>query len=124
MNKQQLNLLINLKNFSCLGKETLTINYSLKTIQLILFLYKEGLIQSFFLLNDKITINIRFFNGKNSLSNLKIISKSSYKKFLNYKNICRLNFNKQIVAVSTDKGFLNMNTCKKQTLGGKIIFIC
>ena len=123
MNKQQLDFLVKLKNFSILRKEVISFKYNYKILNLVKFFYKEGLIQSFFVLKDDIFVNIRFFYENSELSSLKIVSKPSYKKYLKHKNISQLNSSKQILCFSTDKGIVGLTDCKKNNLGGKLLFI-
>ena len=123
MNKQQINFLIKLKNFSIAKKELVCFKFYDKVYQLVKFLYQEGVIQSFFVSNNTIFALIRFYNDNNQLSGLKIVSKSSYKKSLKSKHLYFLKDTKQIYGLSTDKGLSNLMNCKKNSLGGKLLFI-
>ena len=87
-------------------------------------MYEEGFLQSFHIQQNIIEISLRFFRGYNSLENLKIISKHSYKKYLKYTQISKIKFSKTIMALSTDIGVLNVQNCKINKIGGKVLFIC
>ena len=124
MTFQQINFLIELKNKILLGKHRYSLKYNFKILNLVFFLYKEGIIQSFYIRNEDLFLTVRFLNGKNSLSNLKIISKSSFQKNLSYMEICFLKSDKKIIAISTNRGILSLALCKKLRLGGKVLFVC
>ena len=83
------------------------------------FLYLEGIIQSFFIEEEKITIILRFYEGLSRLRSLKLSSYKSSVKALSHKEICKIRADK-----TTDKGFLNLVSCKRKNIGGKILFVC
>lgn len=124
MNSTQLNLLITLKNTASVGKELLVIDYSTDFLRIISFLYVQGLIQSFCVRLNKIEINLRFYNGFSRLQQLKLLSKNSYFKYLNYKALCKLPSDKYLIVFSTHKGYLSLSNCKFKNIGGKMLFIC
>lgn len=124
MNSTQLNLLISLKNTACAGKELLIVRNNIDYLKIISFLYTHGLIQSFCIILNKIEINLRSYNGVVKLKQLKLISKNSYFKYLKYKTLCKLPFDKYLIVFSTDKGYLSLSNCKFKNIGGKILFIC
>jgi ribosomal protein S8 len=123
MRLMQMKLLLKLKSLAQINKKIIRIKFSQKNLSLVCFLYKEGLLQSFFIENNKIILNIRFFSNICALKLLRIVSKPSHHKFLTYKNFCKLNITNSIIAVSTDVGLINQNACKKKNKGGKILFI-
>jgi len=123
MNKEQRDFLIKLKNFSIANKEAVPVKYSVKTLNLIKFLYAEGLILCFFVINDIINVIIPNYSKENQISNLKIPLKSSYKKNIKYRNLTLLPVGKQVLCVTTSSGFLNLNNCKKNRVGGSVLLI-
>ena len=120
----QLNLLTTIKNSARLGVESLFVKNNTSYLELILSLYTEGLIQSFYITDPKVLINLRYCSGPNKFRDLKFISKVSYSHCLSYKNICRFRSDKHVILLSTDKGYLSSTDCKYQHLGGKLLFIC
>jgi|APIni6443716594_1056825.scaffolds.fasta_scaffold1295205_1 ribosomal protein S8 len=124
MNFNQIKLLIDLKNRALIGKETLIINYNFSCLKLLSFLYLEGIIQSFFIEEEKITIILRFYEGLSRLRSLKLSSYKSSVKALSHKEICKIRADKTTIVFSTDKGFLNLVSCKRKNIGGKILFVC
>lgn len=124
MNAIQLNLLITLKNTACSGKEFLILKYNKEYLALLSFLYSQGVIQSFFVYEDKIEVRFRFYNGVTKLKQIKLISRNSFFKCLNYKILSKIPSTKYLFVFSTDKGFLSLSNCKFGGLGGKLLFIC
>jgi ribosomal protein S8 len=124
MKLTQLKLLLKIKNSSIRNTEKASINCTPRTLLLVEFLYQEKYLQSFFIKQNIIYMYFRAFNNICLLKTLKIISKSSSNKFLNYKDICRLKIsNKNLLAISTDSNIKNLIDCKmKMRKGGKILF--
>lgn len=124
MRALQLNLLTTIKNSARLGVESLFVKQNNSYLELILSLYVQGLIQSFYIMDQKVLINLRYCSGTNKFRDLKFISTVSYSHSLSYKNICRFRSDKHVILFSTDKGYLSSTDCKCQHLGGKLLFIC
>ena len=122
MKNARVNLLICLKNMSLRGKEQVTLPFTKKSLTLLNFLYKEGLIQHFYVKDKKILVVLKNFRFSNPLFDLKVISKPSYSLYLNYLNISKIKLSKKIFAVSTAKGLVCLNDCYKKHLGGKLLF--
>jgi ribosomal protein S8 len=127
MKKQLIYFLLILKNFSILNQEKIVVNFNKKFYNFCEYLYKEGLIQSFFIKkekkNFKLEILLRSSEITNLLSNLKIISKPSISKYLKYIDICKINEKGPILVISTIKGLASIFDCKKNKIGGKLLFI-
>ena len=124
MNSFQIKLLISLKNTALRGKETLIVKYNSHYIKLLSFLYLEGLILSFSVENDEILIILRYFFGINKLKSLRLLYKKSHITGLSHKTICKIKSDTSFIIFSTDKGFLNIQDCKKKKKGGRIVFTC
>jgi ribosomal protein S8 len=110
------------------SKNEFELEFIAKTIKnydnILSFLYKEGFIQYFFLRNNKLVVGLRYFLGENNLKGVIIISRPSFYKNIRYKDITKIKQTNNVVAVSTDAGILNLYDCKKQKIGGKILFVC
>jgi small subunit ribosomal protein S8 len=125
MNISTIKFLIQLKNASILRKEKVILPFSNFSFELVKSLYKEGLIQSFHIYDSKsITVNLRFFYNKALLNSIKILSTPSLTRYFTLKDVCRLSTRKSIVFVSTDKGIFTHLTCKKEKVGGILLFAC
>lgn len=128
MNSTTINFLITLKNYSILKKEYLKYEYSKNILEITKCLYEEGFIQSFRILNSDnkifILILLRFFFNKPILKQLKIISTPSRKKYLSFKDLSKFSNKKYVFFISTSKGLLTLEECKKTALGGVLFFVC
>ena len=124
MNVSQINFLIKLKNSAKYLVEEIFFVYNKNYDNILSFLYKEGFIQYFFLRNNKLVVGLRYFLGENNLKSVIIISRPSFYKNIRYKDITKIKQTNNVVAVSTDVGILNLYDCKKQKIGGKILFVC
>ena len=89
------------------------------------------MIQSFFIKEEvilnkatlKICITLRAIYNKPLLKSLKIISTPVKITYLTLKNLAKLPSTKSILVLSTSKGFLTGLECKKQKIGGVLLFI-
>jgi len=129
MNINAIKLLLHLKNGSLSNKEKIVVNYYFKNIALLKILYKEGFIQSFKIksdINSKLffTIILRSYQNKAIFKHLKLISTPSLSRYFTFKDLIKLNDKRFTFFLSTDKGVLTILECKKQKLGGKLLFLC
>jgi small subunit ribosomal protein S8 len=118
-----INFLLTLKNASSLKKEKIKIKYSKHSLELVVCLYNEGFIHSYQLKNNQILIILRYFFNKPILKNLKIISTPSKLRYLNLKALSKLSNKKTSLFFSTSKGLLTLNQCKKNKIGGILLFL-
>lgn len=122
--------ILTLKNASAINRERLDVEYSKVREDMITFLYNEGFIQSFCFRQSKkngvrvISITLRSLFGKSLLGNVQLISKPSLMKYMRLMDLCDISDRKIIIVFSTDKGFLTTLGCKKERVGGKLLFIC
>lgn len=118
-----INFLITLKNAARNSKEFISIKNSRRVLQILSCLYQEGFIQSYKIVNDRILIFLRYFFNMPTLKNLKIISTPSKPRYLKNKNVIKFSSKKAIIFLSTTKGIFSLYTCKKNNLGGKLLFL-
>jgi len=127
MNKSIISFLIAIKNASLLKKEIVTFFFNKKFILLSKVLYKQGLIQDFWLEKQiyskiKIIISLKYFFNFSNFLTLKIVSKSCRPLFFSYKDLCKL-YEKQVLYIfSTSKGYLTSFECKRLNVGGVLFF--
>jgi small subunit ribosomal protein S8 len=126
MNSTLINFLIAIKNASFYKKEQLKIFYKKKFILLSKILYKQGLIQDFWLQKEKlhfyIIIGLKYNYNFSNLKNLKLISKPSRAIFFSFKDIFKI-YEKQIFYIfSTSLGYLTSLECKQKKIGGFLFF--
>jgi len=125
MNKTLINFLIAIKNASSLKRELVKIFYNKKFILLAKSLYKEGLIQDFWLEKSdslKLVIALKYHYNFSSYKTLKIISKPSKSLFFSYKDIFKLYEKHTIYIFSTSLGYLTSLECKQKKVGGILFF--
>ena len=126
MNNTISNFLIKLKNSSLVNKEVINISLENMTLKIVSILYKEGFIQSFKVNLETKTIQIylRYSFNKSVFKNVKIISLPSRLLYVKYKELTSISSKNNFILVSTTKGLKTFLECKKNHLGGKILFLC
>lgn len=124
MNSTLINFLIAIKNAAALKRERVVFYYNKNFIVLAKILYKEGLIQDFWLEKKEVfrIVIILKYSEKSFFNSLKIISKPSKFCFFSYKDIVKL-YEKHILYIFlTPFGFLSSVACKQKKIGGVLIF--
>lgn len=121
-----INFLIAIKNASIFKKELLKIFYNKKFILLSKMLYKQGLIQDFWLekqqINFKIVILLKYVYNFSNFKNFKIVSKPSRSLFFSFQDIFKI-YEKQVLYIfSTSLGYLTSLECKQKKVGGILFF--
>ena len=114
-----------LKNASLTNKEVVYLNFDLKYFEVLRILYREGFIQGYKIdkKNYQTIVYLRFFQNKSVLDRLRFLSVPSRERFISYKDLCLINNKKTFVLLSTNKGLRTIFECKKQKLGGKLLFL-
>lgn len=117
--------LIKIKNASNLNKEVVYLNFNIKYLKILKILYREGFIQGFKLdlQNYQTIVYLRFFQNKKVIDRLKFLSIPSREHFISYKDLSMINNKKTFILLSTNKGLRSLYECKKQKLGGKLLFL-
>lgn len=122
--------LLQLKNASIARKEVVSLEYSRVREGMVGILYAEGFIQSFELVVDSssgikaILVNLRYYFSRSLLESLQLLSKPSHVRYMKLLDISNIPARKFVIFFSTDKGTLTTLECKKQKVGGKLLFIC
>ena len=132
MNIETIKSLNHLKNASLANMEFSYLRHNKLVLYIIRFLYNEGFILSFKIIQDKtvlydryqIKICLRYLYNKPMFRSLKILSSSSRVSFLSYKDIVKLDSKKSLYCFSTSQGLLTALECKKKKLGGILLFVC
>jgi ribosomal protein S8 len=126
MNYTTIKFLINIKNASLGTNETLIVSYDSFSLSILKILYNSGLIQGYSALDsNKVIIYLRKVFNKTLTRELKLISTPKTKVSLDYKAITRLKKNtNSLMFFSTDQGLFTINECKKNKIGGVLLFIC
>lgn len=124
MNKHLIEFLIALKNASLLKKPYFLFPISKQIVKISKCLYKEGFIQSYACINSFILITIRGFFNKQVLKKLRILSTPSKTRYLRFQALIKCPSRKFVIFLSTSRGLLTLNQCKKFKIGGKALFVC
>lgn len=66
-------------------------------------------------------VYLKYNNNLPSINKIKIISKSSLKIHYSVKQLWKLKENQSLTILSTNKGLLSLNSCKKLGIGGEPI---
>jgi len=124
MNITLINALLKIKNASCRGKELVFLDFNVQYLEILKIFYKEGFIQSLKQdhVNSRYIIQLRFFEQKRIINNIKFFSVPSFEHFNSFAELSLLNDKKLFILLSTNKGLLSLSQCKKLRLGGKLLF--
>lgn len=72
---------------------------------------------------NNIKIFFKYKNGKPVINSIKMLSKPSLKFYYSLKQLWKLDSSKGILIISTTKGLMSLNDCKKYNLGGEPLII-
>merc|ERR1711991_1255240 len=114
-----------IKNASVKGKEFVYLKFDLKYFKILKILYREGFIQGFKIdkKNFQTIVYLRFFQFKNVIDRLKFLSIPSHHHFISFRNLSLITNKKTFILLSTNRGLKTLSECKKQKLGGKLLFL-
>lgn len=130
MNKNLITFLIRIKNIS-LSKKKAAIKFkpSQMLINYASFLYREGIIQAFYVAKrarkkSALIVKIRHFENNAQANNIRLLSVPSRIKSLTHFQIARAHLKQKTIVLSTPKGLMSHTDCLKKNLGGTAIFSC
>jgi ribosomal protein S8 len=127
MNQKVINFVNKLKNSSLINRKVVTFSYSELIVEYVDCLYREGFIQSYEILDNKIIkVLIRIENGRALTSNIRLISSPTKKRFLTLNAIDKMNIKKSELFLSTSNGIYSLSECKRNNInnGGLVVFTC
>jgi len=70
-----------------------------------------------------IEIYLKYNNKLPVIKTIKSISKPSLKVYYSLKQVWKINLNQDLLILSTNKGILSLDSCKKLKVGGEPIII-
>ena len=120
------NLCINLKNNQITRRSYI---YQLKTESTIAFLnilWNEGFILGYKvnrLNTNLLKIFLKYKNKNPVINSLKVISKPRFHLYYSATQLWKLKSKKTLIILTTTKGLLTVNECKRIKTGGKLLFI-
>ncbi len=119
-------MLIALKNASLAKQKTVYVNNTPLILSCLSVLYREGLILSYvpISLDSKllILVKLRFFEGTCLTKNIRIMSKVSHIKYLDFQEICRMDLGNRVGFFLTSSGIQTLEECKANRVGGILAF--
>lgn len=132
MNIKTIHFLTQLKNASSLNKEIVKVDCNKFIINILKLLYEEGFIlgfkinkkANFYNETSEAIVYLRYMHNKPILKNLKIISSPSLQRVVRLKELCRIIAKKKFFLFSTNLGLLTLTECKKNHVGGVLLFSC
>jgi small subunit ribosomal protein S8 len=68
-------------------------------------------------------IFLKYKNGTPAINLMKTLSKPSLRIYYSLKQLWKMNGSEGLLVVSTSKGLMSLNDCKKYKLGGEPLFI-
>lgn len=114
--------LIRVKNASLAKKPKVTVKKSVQIAQYLKILYKTGLILSYLIKHNTITVYLNIIEDRCLTENIKIVSKANKPLILSYKDLIRLNLKNKNLFISTSKGIVTLQECKNLKTGGLVLF--
>lgn len=118
-------MLTNIKNGQLSKKSTIVQKKKNICEAMLKVLWNEGFISGYQVL-DKNTIQIflKYTNsGEPVINSLQFISKPSRRLYYSLKQLWKLDSSKTFIILSTNKGLLTIEQCKKKNLGGEPLLI-
>ena len=119
------NLITTIRNGQSANKLVITQKRK-KTCEAFLnILWDEGFILGYKTSPSKLSIHIylKYNNKFPVITSLKSISKPSLRIYYSLKQLWKINSNQGLLVLSTNKGLLSLNSCKKLKIGGEPIVI-
>jgi len=120
------NMIANIKNGQ-LARKAYIYQKKKKSCESILnVLWDEGFISGYKISKSRhnvLKVFLKYTNGKPTISLLKMVSKPSLKIYYSVKQLWKLDPSQGIVILSTNRGILSVNECKKLKLGGEPFII-
>lgn len=126
MSKHICNMISTINNGQ-LAKKSFVLQSKKKACESILnVLWDEGFILGYKISKNNfntIKIFLKYKNGTPAICLLKILSKPSLRVYYSVKQLWKLDSSKGFIIMSTNKGFMTSNACKKQILGGEPLIL-
>ena len=120
------NMIANIRNGQIVNKSFILQSKKNICESLLNVLWDEGFILGYKISGNNpnvLKIFLKYKNGKPAINSLKLISKPGLRVYYSVKQLWKLNTNNGIIILSTNKGIMSINECKKLNLGGEPILI-
>lgn len=121
------NTISSIKNYYCQNSKFAYCKLNRFNKQVLLSLYKEGLIYGSKEEFNKLKIGLKYFKDKPLINEISLIYKPSLKRSYNFSELRRYYWKYDIFFVSTTKGILSSNDLiklytKNNKIGGQLLF--
>jgi len=120
------NMIANIRNGQIVKKSFILQSKKNICESLLNVLWDEGFILGYKISENNpnvLKIFLKYKNGKPAINSLKLISKPGLRVYYSVKQLWKLNVNNGTIILSTNKGVMSINECKKLNLGGEPILI-
>jgi small subunit ribosomal protein S8 len=120
------NMIATIKNGQ-LAKKAYVNQTRKKTCEFVLnILWDEGYISGYKISNtssNTLKIFLKYTNEKPAINSIKLLTKPSLRIYYSLKQLWKLSSSEGLLIMSTNKGFMSINECKKYRLGGEPFLI-
>ena len=107
------------------GKDSVIVPYSKIKHDLVNVLIEEGYLNSCEKIDnggkDEISVNLKYFNGKPAIKDLKRISRPGLRKYSSTKDLSNVKAGLVIYVLSTNQGLMTDRAAKSKNVGGEIL---
>lgn len=117
MKNNLFNLIASIKNGLLAKKAYIYFKKTPSCEAILNILWNEGFILSYKMLSTEpntLKIFLKYQNKKPALSSIKVISKPSLRIYYSIKQLWKLDSTKGIILLSTNRGIMSLNECKKK----------
>lgn len=129
MNHHLCNMISSIKNGQISKKSYIILKQTNKQLceSVLNVLWDEGFILGYKYTSTtpkkSLKIFLKYKRGVPVINSIKMISKPSLKVFFSLKNLWKFDSNQGLLVLSTNKGIMSANECKKFKLGGQALII-
>ena len=120
------NAIIDLKNGQISKRNFIFQPNTKVTIALLNILWNEGFILGYkvYHLNSKfLKVFLKYRKNRPAINSIRLISKPGRRIYHTISQLWKLNSKKELLILSTSKGLMTIDECKKICIGGQLLFI-
>jgi len=118
------NLFSSINNAQSRAKESVVVPFSTKKVALVEILNREGYLGAYSISEGskpQLTIQLRYFEDKPVIKQLKRVSKPGLREYSSYKDLPSVNGGLGVAIISTNKGLMTDQQAREAELGGEVI---
>ena len=112
--------LIQLKNAKLAGRKEVTVKKTKFIVEIANLLKKEGYLDAVTLIQDIVTVSLRYHKKTPILMNIKLVSKPGLRIYMSTKELRKVRGAATYI-ISTPKGLMTTQNALKNSLGGEVI---